>query len=84
MNKIEVIITVVISIAQYLTNKGEHTTLYKINKNLHQNFKNINFIVITLYSSHTTHTQSHRRNAVSGGGQGWLGRVGEQVASKKT
>ena len=55
-----IIITAVISIAPYLTDKGEHTALYKINHNVYiKTSKIINYIVVILYSSHTTYTHTH-------------------------
>ena len=55
------IITAVISIASYLTDKGEHTAFYKINNNVYiKNSKIINYyIVLILYSSHTHHIRKH-------------------------
>ena len=50
-----------ISIVPYLTNKGQHTTLYKINQNIYSH--NI------LHPPHP-HTWTHRRNVISGGGGG--------------
>ena len=48
-------IIAVISIALYLTSKGEHTALYKVNKSVSiKTSKTI--IMIIFYSSHTTHT----------------------------
>ena len=45
------IIIVVISLALYLTDKGEHTALYKINNKVYiKTSKMINCIVIILYS----------------------------------
>ena len=35
MIQVRVVITAVISMAPYLTDKGEHTALYKINKNVY-------------------------------------------------
>ena len=47
------IVTAVISIAQYLTDKGEHTALYKILNNVYiKSSKKIKHIVIILYSSY--------------------------------
>ena len=52
-------ITVVISVALYLTSKGGHTMLYKIQNNVYiKTSKIINYIVIILYSLHT-HTRMH-------------------------
>ena len=55
------IITAVISIASYLTDKGEHTAFYKINNNVYiKTSKIINYyIVLILYSSHTHHIRKH-------------------------
>ena len=58
---IRILIIVVISVAPYLTNKGEHTVLYKINNNLYiKTSKGINYIVIILYFSHA-HARTHAR-----------------------
>ena len=52
-NKI-VIIIAVISIVPYLTDKGEHTTLYKINNNVCiKTSQTMNYTVIIMYSAHT-------------------------------
>ena len=51
------IIIAVIYIALYLTNKGEHTTLYKINNNIYIKTFKKNYIIIW-YSLHT-HTHMH-------------------------
>ena len=49
-----IIIITIISIAPYLTDKGVHTALYKINNNVCiKTSKIINYIVIILYSLHT-------------------------------
>ena len=59
------IIIMVISVVPDLTDKSEHTVLYKINNNVYiKTSKMINYIVIILYSlqihTHThTHTHSH-------------------------
>ena len=55
------IIRAVISVAWYLTNKGEHATLYKINNNVYsETSKIISYKVIILYSSHMPlHTNTH-------------------------
>ena len=52
------IIIAVISIALYLTDRGELTALYKINNNVYiKTSKIINYVVIILYHTHThTHT----------------------------
>ena len=56
-----IIITAVISIAPYFTDKGEFTALYKININVYiKTSKVIYYIAIIFYSSHThTHTHTH-------------------------
>ena len=59
---IRILIIVVISVAPYLTNKAEHTLLYKINNNVYiKTSKGINYIVIILYFAH-----AHRRNVTRG------------------
>ena len=64
-NKI-VIIIAVISIAPFLTDKGEHTTFNKINNNVGiRTSQTMNYIVIIMYSAHT-HT--HGRNVMRGKG----------------
>ena len=71
--------TIGVYIMLYLTNKGEHTTLYKINKRVYIKTSNklYIYIVIILYSLHMhththtcvhTHTWVHRRNATRGEG----------------
>ena len=61
------LIIAVISIAPYLTDKGGHIALYKINNNVYiKTSKIINYVVIILYSSHAraqtdTHTRTHAR-----------------------
>ena len=53
----------VISIAPYLTDKAEHTALYKTNNDVYvKTSKRINYTVMILYSSHT-HTHTHTHNA---------------------
>ena len=55
------IIISVVSIAVYLTDKGQHIMLYKINKNVYIRTSKIITIVIILYSSHThMHTQCNK------------------------
>ena len=54
-----IIIIAVISTAQYLTNKSEHTALDMINNNVYiKTSKIISYIVIILHSSHTTPAQN--------------------------
>ena len=56
---ITILIIAVISIAPCFTDKGEHTTLYKINRNVYiEMSKIINYIVIILYSLHA-HAHTH-------------------------
>ena len=51
---IRIRIAAVVSIALYLTDKGEHTALYKINKKcIHQSLKSHNYISIRLYHART-------------------------------
>ena len=64
-----IIITGVISTGLYFTDKGEHTILYKINKNVLVKTSNRinNHIVLLIHNTpphtHThTHTRVHRRN----------------------
>ena len=73
-----IIVIAVISIAPYLTDKGEHTSLYKINNNVYsKTSKILNYVVIILHYTHThtrartharTHTEAHRRNVTRGEG----------------
>ena len=63
-------IIVVISIVPYLTDKNEHTTLYKIKNNVYiKTSRIIGYIVMILYYSHTTPARAHRRNVIGGGGE---------------
>ena len=66
-----------ISIEPYLTDKGEHTALYKINNIVYiKTSKRINYTVIILYFPHThTHTQMRRRNVTRGEGV-WASSLG--------
>ena len=55
-----VVVIVVISVEPCLTNKGEHTALYKISQNVYiKTSKNNNCIVIILYCPHNTHTHTY-------------------------
>ena len=68
--RIIIIIIAVISIAPYLTDKGEHTTLYKNNYNVYIKTSNIiNYIshsIVFLACTHThTHTHAHARARAS-------------------
>ena len=73
--KTTIIIIAVIFVAPYLTDKGEHTTLYQVNNNVYiKTSKLISYIVIILYPllmhvrTHT-HKQVHRRNVTREGRQ---------------
>lgn len=54
-----IIIIALISIAWYLTNKGKHTMLYKVNKYTKPKTCYINTIFIILYSMHITPIHTH-------------------------
>ena len=63
-NKFLLIIIVVIFIAPYLTDRGEHTTLYKNNNNVYIKTSKIvydhNIVFLTHACAHTrTHTHTH-------------------------
>ena len=59
-NNSTIIIIAVIAIALHLTYKGEHTALCRMNNNEYIKIsKVINYIVIVLYSSHTTPLRTH-------------------------
>ena len=64
-NKI-IIITAVISIAPYLTDKGEYTTLNKINNNVCiKTSQTMNYTVIIMYSAHA-HAHTHMEGMSQG------------------
>ena len=59
-----ILIIVVISIAPYLTDKGEYTALYKVNNNVNiKTSKIMSYIVIILYSSHELFVQRSEFNS---------------------
>ena len=59
-----IIMVVVVSIVPYLTDKGEHTPLYKIKKNV--NIKQHTYISIILFPQQNTHTHTHTHTQTHG------------------
>ena len=69
--KTTIIIIAVIFVAPYLTDKGEHTALYKVNNNVYiKTSKIISYIVIVSFAHACAYTkQVHRRNVTREGRQ---------------